>query len=124
MPSRYEPCGLNQMYSLRYGTVPMVTSTGGLKDTVDNATAARLEKGKATGFVIPSFSSQALVATLRKAVRLFEDHPVKWQKLMITGMKKDFSWPKQAKKYVALYQSLTSASAGECAGAKKEKVEV
>lgn len=106
MPSKYEPCGLNQLYSLRYGTVPIVTATGGLKDTIDNFTEARLEKGKATGFVMRTFSSASLVSTLRKAVDLYRSDPAKWQKLMIAGMKKDFSWPRQAKKYHELYSSL------------------
>jgi len=106
MPSRYEPCGLNQMYSLRYGTVPVVTATGGLKDTVDNLTAAKLATGKATGFVIASFSSKSLVNTLKKAVKMYRDEPASWEMLMIAGMKKDFSWPKQAKKYLDLYESM------------------
>jgi starch synthase len=106
MPSRYEPCGLNQMYSLRYGTVPVVTATGGLKDTVDNVTAAKLAEGKATGFVIASFSSKSLVNTLKKAAKMYRDEPASWEMLMIAGMKKDFSWPKQAKKYLDLYESM------------------
>ena len=121
MPSRYEPCGLNQMYSLRYGTVPIVTSTGGLKDTVDNATPTQLEKGKATGFVIRAFSSRSLIETVKKAGKLFNDDPIKWQKLMITGMKKDFGWPKQAKKYMALYGAATGT--GTAVEEKEEQKE-
>jgi starch synthase len=106
MPSRYEPCGLNQMYSLRYGTIPVVTSTGGLKDTVDNVTAARLEKGKATGYVIKDFTTASLVKALKSAVKLHKEEPEKWHKLVVTAMQKDFSWPKQAKKYVELFGNL------------------
>jgi len=106
MPSKYEPCGLNQMYSLRYGTVPIVTATGGLKDTVDNVTPARLKAGKATGFVIKAFTAQSLLNTVKKAAKLFREDSQAWRGLMIAGMKKDFSWPAQAKKYVKLYSEL------------------
>jgi starch synthase len=106
MPSRYEPCGLNQMYSLRYGTVPIVSSTGGLKDTVDNVSPARLQSGKATGFVMKDFSSNSLFNTVKKAAKMFRDEPSAWQKLMVSGMKKDFSWLSQAKIYMKLYDSL------------------
>jgi starch synthase len=104
MPSRYEPCGLNQMYSLRYGTVPVVTATGGLKDTVKAYTPARLEKGQATGFVISKPSARGLASTLRKASNLFRQEPETWRRLMIAGMNEDFGWPSQAKKYMNLYK--------------------
>ena len=106
MPSRYEPCGLNQMYSLRYGTVPIVSSTGGLKDTVENFTPAKLKKGQATGFVMQSFSSASMFNTVKKATELFRNDPESWMNLMAAGMKKDFSWPAQAGKYAKLYESL------------------
>ncbi len=106
MPSRYEPCGLNQLYSLRYGTVPLVTATGGLKDTVINATPARLKKDQATGFVMKAFSSRSLVNTLKKAVDVYRDEPATWRRLMIAGMKKDFGWPAQAKQYMKLYSRI------------------
>jgi len=106
MPSRYEPCGLNQLYSLRYGTVPVVSSTGGLKDTVVNVSPAKLKKGQATGFVMQSFSANSLFNTVKKAATLFRDDPKAWQSLMIAGMNKDFSWPSQAKEYMKLYKSL------------------
>ena len=106
MPSRYEPCGLNQLYSLRYGTVPIVSSTGGLKDTVENATPAKLKAGKATGFVMRAFSGNSVINAIKKAAQMFRDDPDAWKELMITGMKKDFSWPSQAKKYLKLYNSM------------------
>jgi len=106
MPSRYEPCGLNQLYSLRYGTVPIVSSTGGLKDTVDNFTLARVNKNAVTGFVIRNFTASNLLSTLKKAVKIYRDEPKTWRKIVLAGMKKDFSWPAQAKKYVKLYAGL------------------
>lgn len=106
MPSRYEPCGLNQLYSLRYGTVPIVSSTGGLKDTVDNVTPARMKSGKATGFVMKAFSGNSLFNSINKAAKMFRDEPEAWKKLMITGMKKDFGWHAQAKIYMKLYGEL------------------
>ena len=106
MPSRYEPCGLNQMYSLRYGTVPIVSSTGGLKDTVDNVTPARLKSGKATGFVMKSFTGNSLFNTVKKAVKMYRDTPSEWKNLVIAGMKKDISWNSQAKVYQKLYDTL------------------
>ncbi len=106
MPSRYEPCGLNQLYSLRYGTVPIVSSTGGLKDTVQNVTPARLAKGNATGFVIKSFTASSMFNTIKKAVKLFRDDRKAWKKLMVTGMREDFSWPSQAGVYMKLYKGL------------------
>ncbi len=106
MPSRYEPCGLNQLYSLRYGTVPLVTSTGGLKDTVVNATSVQLKKGKATGFMMKAFTGKSLVNTVKHAVELFRDDPKGWKKLMVTGMNADFGWPAQAKIYMKLYSKI------------------
>ncbi len=110
MPSRYEPCGLNQMYSLRYGTVPVVSLTGGLKDTVKNVTPTRLAKCQATGFTMASFSASSLFNTLKKAAKLFREEPATWQNLVIAGMCEDFGWPSQAKKYAKLYAALTARS--------------
>ena len=108
MPSKYEPCGLNQMYSLRYGTVPIVSKTGGLMDTVENYTAKRLEKGRATGFIMSDFTAAALMKSIRAATKLYREKPGDWKKLVITGMNRDFSWPSQAKLYMTLYKSLIS----------------
>ncbi len=95
MPSRYEPCGLNQIYSLRYGTVPVVRATGGLNDTIDES----------TGFKFREYSGRALLSTLRDALCAYRD-PDRWKMLMRNGMKKDFSWDASAAEYSALYQRL------------------
>jgi starch synthase len=99
MPSRYEPCGLNQIYSLRYGTVPVVRATGGLDDTIDES----------TGFKFTDYSSAALLDAVRTAVRAFADRK-SWQKRMRIGMQKDYSWSSSAKAYAALYRRLLGVS--------------
>lgn len=103
MPSRYEPCGLNQLYSLRYGTVPVVHRTGGLADTVMDATDTTLADGTATGFVFDHPTPEALLAALRRALRLYGRQDA-WCQLQVTGMRQDFSWTHSAREYVALYR--------------------
>ena len=105
MPSRYEPCGLNQMYSLRYGTVPVVRRTGGLADSIMDATPETIKSGRATGFMFDAYDAAALWKTLNRALDMFEDKAA-WQKIMRTGMKQDFSWDASAEKYEALYARL------------------
>ena len=100
MPSRDEPCGLNQIYSLKYGTVPIVRATGGLDDTIE---PFDLKTGKGTGFKFSEYSGEALLQTIRAALAAFEDKP-NWQKLMRNGMAKDFSWNASAKEYVRVYE--------------------
>jgi len=100
MPSRYEPCGLNQIYSLRYGTVPIVRATGGLDDTIEDVRGAR-----GTGFKFSAYSGRELLKTIHRALRAFEE-PTTWRKIMRAGMAKDFSWEASAKKYLQLYRSL------------------
>jgi len=95
MPSRYEPCGLNQIYSLRYGTVPVVRATGGLDDTIEED----------TGFKFSEYSGPALLAALREA-RLAYSDGARWQQMMLRGMAKDFSWNRSAGAYSALYRRL------------------
>jgi starch synthase len=95
MPSRYEPCGLNQIYSLRYGTVPLVRATGGLDDTIDES----------TGFKFREYSGRVLLATIRAALEAFE-HRDRWKSLIYSGMSKDFSWNSSAAEYAALYRRL------------------
>ncbi len=102
MPSRFEPCGLNQMYSLAYGTPPIVHHTGGLADTVVNATEEHVKQGSATGFVFYDPSRQALKSTLLHALHLFTKKRL-WQKIQKTGMEQDFGWETSAKQYVKLY---------------------
>lgn len=103
MPSRFEPCGLNQLYSLKYGTVPIVRATGGLADTVVNATDESLAAGTATGFSFHDYSAFALSETMRRAVALF-GQPQAWDRLVQTGMRQDWSWSRSAREYVALYE--------------------
>jgi starch synthase len=100
MPSRYEPCGLNQLYSLRYGTVPVVRATGGLDDTIEDAATPA-----GTGFKFQNYTSAEMLHTIRRAVRAFADENL-WRRLVKNGMSKDFSWEASAKKYVQLYRSL------------------
>jgi starch synthase len=103
MPSRYEPCGLNQMYSLRYGTVPLVRRTGGLADSVEHFDAAR---GTGTGIVFNDFDVPALEWALHTALDLHAQPP-SWSRLVRNGMAQDFSWARQAQQYLALYERLT-----------------
>lgn len=102
MPSRYEPCGLNQLYSLRYGTVPIVRATGGLDDTIEDFVAST---GSGTGFKFKKYDSREMLHTVHRAVQTYADQAV-WRKLMKAGMNKDFSWEASAKKYIQLYRSL------------------
>jgi starch synthase len=104
MPSRYEPCGLNQMYSMRYGTVPVVRATGGLADTVTEFDPARLH---GTGFLFESYEPGALASALGRALDAFH-HPEQWRALIANGMAQDFSWDRSASRYEELYAELSS----------------
>jgi starch synthase len=99
MPSRYEPCGLNQIYSLRYGTVPVVRATGGLDDTIEPYDRAA---GRGTGFKFSEYTGKALLGALHEALALFPDR-VAWRRLQTNGMAKDFSWNASALEYARLY---------------------
>jgi starch synthase len=101
MPSRFEPCGLNQMYSLRYGTLPLVRTTGGLRDTVRNFDPMT---GYGTGFTFDEYSPQALLATLRWALSVYEGNRPAWQRMQLAGMQQDFSWDASAREYVRVYE--------------------
>jgi starch synthase len=105
MPSQYEPCGLNQMYSLRYGTIPVVRRTGGLADTVQNFDPAT---GKGTGIVFNDFDGIAMNWALRHAHALFQQRGV-WLRLMLNAMAQDFSWERQVGQYSELYRKLAPA---------------
>ncbi len=104
MPSHYEPCGLNQLYSLRYGTVPIVTPTGGLADTVVDCLESTLANRTATGFHLRSWHPTALDEAIGRALNLRYHHGAQWAQLVETGMAQDWSWRKSAKEYVALYE--------------------
>lgn len=108
MPSRFEPCGLNQMYSLRYGTPPIVRRTGGLADTVVDATPATITDGTATGFVFDHASGEALLECVRRAMDVFRD-PQAWRQIQRAGMQAKFSWSGAAAHYRELYESLLPA---------------
>ena len=112
MPSRYEPCGLNQIYSLRYGTVPVVRATGGLDDTVEPFEPL---SGRGTGFKFQEYDGQALLETLRLAIKMYHDPPA-WQKLVTNGMAKDFSWTASAAEYARLYEKAREARGGRITG--------
>jgi starch synthase len=105
MPSRFEPCGLNQIYSQRYGTIPVVRKTGGLADTVVDTLSETLNDNTATGLVFNEASPGALMEVIKRALILYS-HPKTWKRLQTNGMRKDFSWSKSAKQYMTLYNHL------------------
>jgi starch synthase len=107
MPSLFEPCGLNQLYSLAHGAVPVVRATGGLADTVIDATPQTLADGIATGFVFDDATPQALWSTIERVLALWHDRET-WLKLMKTGMNTDWSWERSAREYVRLYEQIKS----------------
>ena len=107
MPSRYEPCGLNQIYSLKYGTVPIVRATGGLDDTIEPWDA---RSGKGTGFKFTEYNGESLLLTIKQALQAYRDQS-SWQVLMRNGMNKDFSWNFSAKEYIRIYERVRQARA-------------
>jgi starch synthase len=115
MPSRYEPCGLNQIYSLRYGTVPIVRATGGLDDTIQNF-EAKTQQG--TGFKFDDYTGKALLQCVRAALKAFRD-PKAWHALQANGMAKDFSWKASAASYVTLYEAAKRTRIPRAAGTSK-----
>ncbi len=103
MPSRYEPCGLNQIYSLKYGSVPIVRNTGGLADTVHNWHDGKSRNDESgTGFSFNNYSSRSLLEAVKRAIKTFEDKII-WRKIQSNGMKENFSWDSSAKEYINLY---------------------
>jgi starch synthase len=102
MPSAYEPCGLNQIYSLRYGTVPVVRATGGLEDSVQEFDSGTLQ---GTGFKFQGSSAQEIMAVIRNALRLFADRDL-WRKIQENGMEMDFSWEQVVPEYMNLYKKM------------------
>ncbi|MBW2427905.1 MAG: glycogen synthase [Deltaproteobacteria bacterium] len=99
MPSLFEPCGLNQIYSLRYGTLPIVRLTGGLADTI---------KDGVNGFTFFDFDAKFFLDTVKRAIDVYRNHPDKWKQMMITAMGQDFSWDKSAEKYLIVYDKILS----------------
>jgi starch synthase len=114
MPSRFEPCGLSQIIAMRFGTIPIVRSTGGLADTV---------KDGHTGFVFRHYDKNAFLWSIRRAVDIFYNQKDYWRKMQINGMKKDFSWKASAKKYIWLYKKAIRAHRQFLKQQKEEKHE-
>lgn len=111
MPSRFEPCGLNQLYSLKYGTVPVVRATGGLADTVVDATPENLAAGKASGISFLAYTPEAFLEAIHRALDLYSNHPDRWLALQKTGMSQDWSWNHAAAEYESLYSAVVSEAA-------------
>jgi starch synthase len=101
MPSHYEPCGLTQIYSMRYGTVPVVRATGGLEDTVEQWDA---KTRTGTGFKFSGYNLRELRAAMRQAVNVFQNSPDDWKQLMLNGMRQNFSWAQPAREYIEVYE--------------------
>jgi len=106
MPSRFEPCGLNQLYSLRYGTLPLVHRTGGLTDTVIDANTKNIANQTATGFHCPDLSVEAFLETIERILNCYHQQKKTWKNMQQRGMQQSFSWAKSARKYQRLYQEL------------------
>lgn len=104
MPSAFEPCGLSQLNSLRYGTLPIVHETGGLKDTVQPYNEFT---GEGTGFTFGNYSSQVMLETIDRALHVYYDRPKHWKRMLRQAMKKDFSWEKSSRLYAEIYNELT-----------------
>jgi starch synthase len=105
VPSRFEPCGLTQLYALRYGALPLVRRVGGLIDTVVDATATNLAEGEATGFAFDDDSPAALISAIGRATTLFREREI-WRRMMQRAMTRDFSWAAAARQYAAIYRTL------------------
>ncbi|MEO1899976.1 MAG: glycosyltransferase, partial [Methylococcales bacterium] len=105
MPSRFEPCGLNQLYSQRYGTIPIVRETGGLADTIEDALPKSLANNTATGVSFKEASAGALLEAIKRTLLLYNDKKT-WKKMQKTAMSKDFSWKNSAAQYLELYEQI------------------
>jgi starch synthase len=113
MPSQYEPCGLNQLYSLRYGTLPVVRATGGLADTIADATIERMSERTATGFSFVDYSPEALADATLRALTIFRESPNKWGEIVETGMRQDWSWKRSAEAMLDVYRRAREFAAME-----------
>jgi starch synthase len=105
MPSHFEPCGLNQLYSLAYATLPVTTPVGGLADTVVHANKSSIAAGTANGFVLEEYSSGALLDTINQAISLYKEAKL-WRQLQLNAISCDHSWDASAEHYIELYQQL------------------
>jgi len=106
IPSKYEPCGLSQLYSFKYGTVPVAHKTGGLADTITDYTPSTIANNKATGFLFSHYSPDDLLKAILLSLSVYEDKQT-WKKIVTAGMKSDFSWKRPAKEYVRLYKEVS-----------------
>ena len=106
MPSRFEPCGLNQLYGLAYGTPPVVNATGGLADSVIDANISSIKNKTANGFVMSEVSAEALLACITRALAVFNEDAKTWRQIQKNGMSQNLSWDKSALEYLDLYRSL------------------
>jgi starch synthase len=109
-PSRFEPCGLVPIYGMRYGTFPLVRNSGGMADTVIDASPDAIRQGTATGFSFDEPSAQAFSDCVNRAIALYRQ-PIAWRRLQASGMRQDFSWRRSAKAYAEVYQKLTGVPA-------------
>ena len=107
MPSRFEPCGLNQLYSLRYGTLPVVHFVGGLADSVVDASSDNIDSGRATGFHFLEPTQESFIEAVERALSLYQDNKA-WNRLVRSAMSEDFSWEHSSQEYISLYNQLTS----------------
>ena len=127
MPSTFEPCGLNQLYSLRYGTLPVVTRVGGLADTVVDANKNTMSKKTANGFMLKENKASELSSTVQRAIDLYQQEEL-WQQLQTNAMEQDYAWHTSAEKYVKLYQeimkSVLSTQSEKVKKPKLDKVEI
>jgi starch synthase len=103
MPSKFEPCGLNQLYAMRYGTVPVVHATGGLKDSVQQYGEAADGSVTGTGFLFSPATGNAMMGALTAAARLYREQPQRWRALMVNGMTQDWSWARAATRYEQIF---------------------
>jgi starch synthase len=118
VPSRFEPCGLTQLYGLRYGCVPLVARTGGLADTVIDANEAAIEAGAATGLQFSPATVPALSAALARAAMLFAQRPT-WEAMQRAGMAADLSWTRRAARYAGLFRDLAPSPPASRAGSSE-----
>lgn len=118
MPSRFEPCGLSQLYALRYGSIPVVHAVGGLVDTVRPATPRSIREGRASGFSFRQYTAEALVRCLRRAIQTFRDKR-RWNALVERGMREDWSWENSARRYLDAYQKAMDWRSLESSGSSK-----
>ena len=103
MPSRYEPCGLNQMYSQAYGTIPLVRATGGLADSVRDTSPETLKNGTATGIIFEDYDGDKFLGAVFRCLELYQDTE-SYHQVVKTGMNQDFSWKKSATEYLSVYR--------------------